>query len=66
MINAKTVMGFTLLLISAVEFLTIKDLYHLGKMNSLLITIGVAFLLTILSAAYLIVKGIRGVGKNSY
>lgn len=59
MINAKTVMALSLLIISGVEFLTIKDHYRLGKMSTFLITIEVTFCITILMAVFLMVKGLR-------
>lgn len=59
MINWKTFIGASLFIISGVEFLTIKDHYHLAKTNPSLIGIGGLFLLTIITAILLIVQGLR-------
>lgn len=62
MINAKTVLGLTLLIISGVEFLTIKDHYHVNKINTFLLMVEGMFCITIAMAVFLMIKGLRKTG----
>jgi hypothetical protein len=64
MINAKTVLGLSLLIISGIEFLVIKDHYHLGKITSLLLLIEGLFFVTVSIAVFLMVKGLRKNGNS--
>jgi hypothetical protein len=66
MINAKTILGLVLLIISGVEFLSIKDLYHLGEFNRALLLIEVIFLITVSMAVFLMVKGLRRHGNGNW
>lgn len=59
MVNWKTFIGLSLFIISGIEFLTIKDHYHINKMDATLLVIEVLFSLTIVMATLLTVQGLR-------
>ena len=58
MINWKTCIGSSLLMIAGIELLKIKDYYHPEKITPLLIGLIVAFALSLITAVFLILSGL--------
>jgi hypothetical protein len=64
MINWKTCIGLSLLMIAAIEFLKIKDHYHPDRITPSLVVLMIAFVLSVAISTFLILCGLKGLKRK--